>query len=309
MKKILTVLPAVALALVGCQSSTSSENINIDEPSSSSVASSSSEAVNPSKKLPTDYIVTEMGGYDYSGSTLTITKGVCKDKANNYDWSTVTQTGSLTKNDDGTVTADLGDGAGAHTFEFVGEGSFPNGDYYLSSTLDSALVLGFSLTSPKNYSEVIYPNTDCLFKYFGEMAETFIGIADADASANVVFGCKDLSLGGLKMTYISNDETSVDYTISFGGKSCKMHQDFLYAYSEEDCKLAFENYRQEYESGETKDFFDFNDYDQDIDGEEACIAVMEDYSHAAVLAKQAPVSMRQVKSVLKAIGSKLRNQK
>ena len=310
MKKLWSLLPAAALALVGCNSSSSSDSSTATAPEIP-VENQPEEnpTVTPSKKLPTDYIVVEMGGYEYSGPTLTITKGVCKDKANKYDWSTVTQTGSLNKNDDGTVRADLGDGNGEGLYEFKGEGSFPKGDYYLSSMLDSALAWGFSLTDASNYSEVVYPTTDCIFKYFGEMVETFEGITEANGGAQLQVGCNDIKMGDFVMSYESNTETSIDFKVSYNGKSCKMHQDFLYAYSEKDCELAFKNYQQEYENGETTDFFDFGKYDQDIQAEEACEALLIDYNGAAVLAKKAEVSEKQIKKVLKAIASSIRKQK
>lgn len=308
MKKLWPLIPAVALALVGCNSSSSGSStatapeIPSDDPPPPPA---------PQKKLPTDYIVVEMGSFEYTGSGLTITKGVCKDKANKYDWSTVPQSGSIAKNDDGSVNVDLGDGNGTHKYEYKSEGSFPKGDYFLSSMLDSASVWGFSLAEPKDYSAVIYPPKDCIFKYFGEMVETFGGITETDVSDNAQLkvGCSEILLGDFVMTYVSNTETSIDYKISFGGKSCKMHQDFLYAYSEKDCELAFSNYQQEYEAGETTDFFDFDKHDQDITAEEACVGLLADYNGAAVLAKKATVSEKQIKKILKAAGASLRKQK
>ena len=313
MKKILTVLPAAALALTACETSSTSVDVTVESSSSveSVASSSSSEAV--VKTLPTDYIVTEMGGYEVAGSSLSITKGVCKDKANNYDWSTVTQTGSLTQNADGTVTVDLGDGNGAQTYDFKAEGAFPTGDYYLSSMLAEPLAWGFSMTSPNNYSEAVYPTTECLLQHFGETYETFKQYIPENVADQIVIGCNELSFNGLKMTYVSHDETSIDYKLSYGESDCLLHQDFLYAYSETDCALAFKNYQEEYESGETTKFFNFDDYDQDISADESeqakCLSVFASYAAATTLAKKTPVSEKQIKKVLKAFGSKLRKQK
>ncbi len=315
MNKILAVLPAAALAVTACTSTSTTGPEDVISNSSSSVEavsgeSSSSTVTTPVKNYPTKYIVTDMGEYEFSGSAWTVTKGSCTSEANKAVWKKVSQTGSLVQNANGTVSVDLGDGEGAETFDYRVESAFPMGDYFLTSSLQMPLVIGFSLTTPNKYTEMIYPTSECVLKDFGEMAETFSEIAEAASANDVVVGCNDISYGPMKLTYLSNDETSIDYSLTYKDYSCKLHHEFLYADSEEDCKLAFETYQKEYEEGETKDLFDFENYDQNINAaegsEEACEALflhfMLDNAGNLNLSKQAPVDVeKQVKKLVRAI--------
>ena len=68
MKKVLAVLPVVALALTGCISSSDDSKTSADPAPA---------------QLPTDFIVTEMGSYRYAADgTLEVTKATCSDYAN-----------------------------------------------------------------------------------------------------------------------------------------------------------------------------------------------------------------------------------
>ena len=156
MKKVLTVLPLAALALVGCQSS-SGDSVTAPD-------------VQPlPQNYPTDYIISELGTYNYAADgTLEITKGTCTDRANEYVWEKVTKTGSLKDAGNNSAEMDLGDGDGKNTYEFrvaAGE-KFPEGDFYKSSTLNDPLIWGVVLEDPY-YSEAIFINTDCIFENFG----------------------------------------------------------------------------------------------------------------------------------------------
>ena len=333
MKKILTILPAAALAFTACTSSNSTgpedvianmSSSNENAVSSSSEvaqgASSSSTITTPVKKYPTNYIVVEMGEYALDGNVFTTTMGSCTAEGNQAVWKKVSQTGTMAKNDDGTVKVDFGDGEGEYIFDYKAEGDFPKGDYYLSNMLDSALVFGFSLTTPDQYTAVIYPTTECVIKGFTEMAETFSDIAGLEINNSQV-GCNDVTAGDMKLSYVSNDETSIDYKLTYKEYSCDLHHEFLYENSEEDCKLAFANYQEEYEKGETKDLFDFGNYDQDINAkegsEEACATLFMAYMVDAMggnmdmlLAKKAPVDAeKQVKKLIRAISPRTLKKK
>lgn len=298
MKKLLAILPAATFALTGCLSS------------SDNSATSASPVPPP---LPVDFIVTEMGEYSYAADgALEITKATCKDYANEVVWKKTTQTGSLTDNGDNTAKINLGDGSGYNTYKFAslaGE-RFPVGSFYKTSTINNPLVEGLILEDPY-YSEVIFVNTQCLFQNFGEMQETMSQIAKVPKSS-VTMECNKVSIQGLTMTYVSHTETSIDYTLSYAGKSCSMKHNFLYAYNRDDCSKAFANYQQEYANGETQDFFNFDLYDQDITASAECIDVLGDFHNATGLAKSgasSALSEKQVKDILRALGSRIRHGK
>ncbi|OWV15960.1 hypothetical protein SAMN06298224_2180 [Fibrobacter sp. UWB16] len=297
MKKVLTVLPLAALALVGCQSS-SGDSVTAPD-------------VQPlPQNYPTDYIISELGTYNYAADgTLEITKGTCTDRANEYVWEKVTKTGSLKDAGNNSAEMDLGDGAGKNTYAFVaayGE-PFPSGSYYMTSTLNQKLIRGVILDD-SYYDDVVFVNTDCLFENFGEMQETLALIAGVEKS-EINMSCKVLSIQGLEMEYKSHRSMGVEYTLSYAGKVCNVKHDFRYANVETDCERAFKDYQKDYESGETTEFFNFDFYDQDINTD-ACDEVLEDFHNATGLAKSAPgVSKKQVKDILRAIGKRLRHGK
>lgn len=297
MKKFLAILPAATLALTGCLSSTDEETTTPPAP----------------KVLPTDYIVSEMGEYSYGADgSLEITKATCTDRANEYVWTKVTQHGSLTDTQNNTAQIDLGDGAGKLAYDFkplTGE-TFPNGSFYKTSSLGNALIEGVMLEDPY-YSDVIFVNTQCLFQNFGEMQETLALMAKVPKSS-ITMECNKLSIQGLEMTYVSHTETGMNYTLSYGGKSCTVKHEFRYAYNKDDCVDAFKDYQQEYAEGETQEFFDFNLYDQNIAVSDECVGLFSSFHDETGLAKSGStpaISEKQIKDVLRAVGNRLRKGK
>ena len=296
MKKVLAVLPVVALALTGCISSSDDSKTSADPAPA---------------QLPTDFIVTEMGSYSYAADgTLEVTKATCSDYANEVVWKKTTQSGSLTDAGNGKAQMDLGDGDGKNTYEFraaAGE-QFPEGNFYKSSTLNDPLIWGVVLEDPY-YSEAIFINTDCIFENFGEMQETLALMVGVPKSS-INMSCKTLSIEGLEMTYVSHTQGSIDYTVSYGGVTSNVKQNFRYAFVENDCKKAFKDYQKEYESGETQDFFNFDYYDQDIDTSAEFTDLIVNFHNRTGLAKSAPtLTEKQIKDIFRAVGSKLRHGK
>ena len=296
MKKVLAVLPVVALALTGCISSSDDSKTSADPAPA---------------QLPTDFIVTEMGSYRYAADgTLEVTKATCSDYANEVVWKQTTQSGSLTDAGNGKAQMDLGDGAGKNAYEFTvaaGE-QFPEGNFYKSSTLNDPLIWGVVLEDPY-YSEAIFINTDCIFENFGEMQET-LALMVGVPKTSINMSCKTLSIEGLEMTYVSHTQESIEYTVSYGGEKSTVKQRFRYAFVENDCKKAFKDYQKEYESGETQDFFNFDYYDQDIDASAEFTDLIVNFHNRTGLAKSAPtLTEKQIKDIFRAVGSKLRHGK
>lgn len=301
MKKLLALLPAATFALTACTSS-------------SDDGASASTPVSTPVSLPTDYIVAEMGEYDYdSDGTLTITKGSCSSYQNEVLWKLEDTRGSIAKVDDDNVQINLGDGAGAQAYNFkamAGE-QFPNGSFYKTSALSDALIEGVILEEPY-YSDVYYVNTQCFFQNFGEMQETMAEIAKVSKSS-VTMECDKISIKGLEMKYVSHDKDGVKYTLSYAGKTSNVDHKFLYAFNKDDCTKAFKNYQQEFENGETEDAFDFELNDQDINASEEFTDVLTAFHAATGLAKSggaaSTVSEKQIKDILRAVGNRLRGRK
>ena len=296
MKKLLALLPAATFALTAC---TSSSDDGVSAP--------------PPVSLPTDYIVAQMGEFDYdSDGNLTITKGSCEAYANEASWKTVETRGSIAKVDDDNAQINLGEGAGAQAYNFkaiAGE-QFPNGSFYKTSALSDALIEGVILEDPY-YSDVYYINTQCFFQNFGEMQETMAEIAKVPKSS-VTMDCDKVSIQGLEMKYVSHEKDAVKYTLSYAGKTCDVDHKFLYSFDKDDCTKAFKNYQQEFENGETEDAFDFERHDQDIHASAECVDVLSDFHDATGLAKSGAASTigeKQIKDILRAVGARLRGRK
>ena len=297
MKKLLALLPAATMALTGCLSSSDKNATSAPVPAA----------------LPTDFIVLEMGEYDYAADgSLEITKASCTDLANEYVWNETTQRGSIASTGDNSAQIDLGDGSGLNAYNFVavaGE-SFPNGNFYKTSALGNELIQGVVLEDPY-YSEVAFINTQCIFQNFGEMQQTMALIAKVPQN-EVIMECNKISIQGLAMEYVSHEKDAMKYKLSYAGKSCDVEHNFLYAYNKNDCSLAFKNYQKEYENGETTDFFNFELYDQDIHTSAECTDVLTNFHLATGLAKSgetSTISEKQVKDILRAMGSRLRGRK
>lgn len=295
MKKVLALLPAATLALTGCLSSSSS-----DDDSSTAVV------------LPDDYIVIQMGSFVYEDGNFEITKATCSSYANNYEWKKENQPGLLKAVSDNTAEIDFGRTGNkvAYNFKAIAGEDFPSGLYYKSSALKDSLIEGLKLLDPY-YSEVAFINTDCIFQNFGEMQETMAEIAKVPKNA-VTMECKKISIQGLEMTYDSHTPTSINYTISYAGKSCPIKHEFRYAYNESDCAAAFKDYQKEYDNGETNELFDFELHDQHIDACSDFVDLITDFHNATGLAKsssESSLSEKQIKDILRLIGNRIRKGK
>jgi hypothetical protein len=294
MKKVLTILPAVAIALTGC------------------ISSSDDSSDSTPKTLPTDYIVIQMGEYVYEDGNFMTTLATCTDRANEAVWEKYNSPGFLRAGDNNTAEIDLTASGNKVTYEYrplAGE-TFPSGYYYKSSALKDPLIEGIVLED-SYYNDVAYVNTDCLFQNLGEMQETMAEIAGVEKSS-VNMGCKTISVAGLEMNYVSHTSTSVDYTLSYAGRTCSLKHEFLYAFNKSDCELAFKTYQEEYANGETKDFFNFELHDQHITASEECTQLFLDFNRATGLAKsgsESSISEKQVKDMIRAIGNRLRKGK
>ena len=294
MKKILAFLPAATLALTGCVSSSD------DDSSSTSVV------------LPDDYIIAQMGEFTYEDGNIEITTATCTDAANEFVWQKENRLGSLNLVSDNTAEFDAKrDGNKvSYAFKAIAGETFPNGVFYRSSSLKDSLVEGFRLEDPY-YSEVAFINTQCLFRNFGEMQETLAEIAGVPKTS-ITMECNKISIQGLEMTYDSHTNTSINYTISYAGKSCPIKHEFRYAYNKDDCSAAFKDYQQEYANGETEEFFNFELYDQNITACSDFVDLIVDFHTATGLAKSgsdSSLSEKQIKDVLRAIGNRLRKGK
>jgi hypothetical protein len=300
MKKLLAILPAVALAFTGCGVSSSDEVTIVVSSSSTAQSSSGFEKISLN-----DQIVYDMGEFAYTNGVFEVTKGLCTSEANHAVWKKVPKTGSLTDNLNGSAEVDLGEGKS--TYYFNVEESFPNGTYYKASTLKDPLVLGFVLDDPY-YDDVVFVNNECIFQYFGEMKETFADIAEVRAEF-INVKCNELDYGGLAMKYVAHTDTSIDYDVSYGSMVSRVHQGFRYAFNEADCNAAFDEYQKEYEDGETEDLFDFNRYDQRLHADENFTDLIIAYNNNAALAKKAEISEKDVLKLLRAAGSSIRRAK
>ena len=141
------------------------------------------------------------------------------------------------------------------------------------------------------------------------MQETLALIAKVPKSS-INMSCKTLSIEGLEMTYVSHTQGSIEYTVSYGGVTSNVKQAFRYAFVENDCRKAFKDYQQEYESGETQEFFNFDLYDQDISASAEFVDLISNFHNRTGLAKSAPtLTEKQIKDIFRAVGSKLRHGK
>ena len=293
MKKVLALLPAATLALTGCLSSSDDDN--------------STPAAHPD-----DYIVTQMGSFVYEDGNFEITKATCSSYANEYVWKKENQPGLLKAVSDNSAEIDFGRTGNkvAYDFKAIAGEKFPSGFFYKSSALKDPLIEGLKLEEPY-YNEVVFVNTDCIFQYLGEMRETMAEIAKVPKDS-VTLECKKISIQGLEMTYDSHTPTSINYTISYAGKSCPITHEFRYAYNENDCAAAFKNYQKEYDNGETDKPFDFELHDQNIHACSEFVDLITDFHNATGLAKSASessLSEKQVKDILRLIGNRIRKGK
>ncbi len=104
-------------------------------------------------------------------------------------------------------------------------------------------------------------NTDCLVDDL-DFADEILNFLEINERDRVVYSCNSVNAAGVNITLVSNKPTSVSYNLSYEGIKCDVTEKLRFAYYEDDCKAAYD------------------DFTIDVEKDPALTFKMEDYSYA-----------------------------
>ena len=238
--------------------------------------------------------------YDEDDSTLKWIEPVCKvERPGNLmgpedvdEWDTTSYKAFQKK---GVVTIKNKEGSAQFDFE---DGSFPNGLWAIDPDKRSKLLYyGYRLEDDELLKQVIHYDGNCLMKDFysqlgkkneaiEDMEKTFVHFyklflpSEKDYSEKNMLSdiratdCDELSLfSGLITLKVSDfKESSGKISVSFNQRTCDVNFQIRYAYNQEDCEAAYDDFK--IDSNAEKNF-DFENYNFDVtyegDDEEYCL--------------------------------------
>jgi uncharacterized protein YneR len=137
---------------------------------------------------------------------------------------------------------------------------YPAGLLYQADQADKYSINGF-VVGENTYTNVGFINTDCLVDDL-DFADEILDFLEINANDQVSYGCNSVNAAGVNITLVSNKPTSVSYNLSYEGIKCDVTEKLRFAYYEDDCKAAYD------------------DFTIDAEKDPALTFKMEDYSYA-----------------------------
>lgn len=137
---------------------------------------------------------------------------------------------------------------------------YPAGLLYQADQADKYSINGF-VVGENTYTNVGFINTDCLVDDL-DFADEILNFLEINERDRVVYSCNSVNAAGVNITLVSNKPTSVSYNLSYEGIKCDVTEKLRFAYYEDDCKAAYD------------------DFTIDVEKDPALTFKMEDYSYA-----------------------------
>ena len=219
--------------------------------------------VQKTRNLPTEYYIKDVMAYSWSNGAeqATIYSSTCKEdnyklvwKPDNKQEYTVTFFDYYERD---SVEIMIGAASFGMFYDADPDLPYPAGLLYQADQANKASINGFVI-GENTYANVGFINTDCLVDDldFADEILNFLEINDRD---RVVYSCNSVNAAGVEIKLVSNKPTSVSYNLSYEGIKCDVTEKLRFAYYEDDCNAAYEDFLIDAEKDPTLKF-DMNDY-------------------------------------------------
>ena len=171
---------------------------------------------------------------------------------------------------------------------------FPAGRLYQADQINKPSINGFVI-GYDTYANVGFINTDCLVDDL-DLADEIMDFLKIDGNDRVTYGCNSVNAAGVEIKLLSNKPTTVTYSVSYEGNKCDLTETLRFAFYEDDCKAAYEDFLDDAEADPTLRF-DMDDYSYSLETESLrCIDnLLDDFYMNAPLFKGKKVQKRSAK--------------
>ena len=134
---------------------------------------------------------------------------------------------------------------------------YPAGFLYQADQAREASINGF-VVGTSTYTNVGFINTDCLVDDL-DFADEILNFLEINERDRVVYSCNSVNAAGVEIKLTSNKPTSVSYNLSYEGIKCDITEKLRFAYYEDDCKAAYDDFLIDAEKDPALKF-DMTDY-------------------------------------------------
>ncbi len=254
--------------------------------------------------LPTDYYIKDVMAYTWENGAdqATVYSSTCKEvdyrlvwKADNQKEYVVTFYDYPSRD---SIEMMIGTASFGMYYDADMSNPYPAGRLYQADQIHEDAINGF-IIGYDSYTNVGFINTPCVVEDldFADEIMDFLKINDND---RVTYNCNTVTAAGVDIKLVSNKPTSVSYTISFEDNRCDLTEALRFAYYEDDCKAAYEDFKIDAEADPTLKF-DMNDYSYGLSTESiACLDdLLDDFFMDASLFKGKNVQKRTGKEFAK----------
>ena len=134
---------------------------------------------------------------------------------------------------------------------------YPAGLLYQADQSREASINGF-VVGTDTYANVGFINTECLVDDL-DFADEILNFLQINERDRVSYRCNSVNAAGVEIKLVSNKPTSVSYNLSYGGIKCDVTEKLRFAYYEDDCKAAYDDFTIDAEKDPALKF-DMTDY-------------------------------------------------
>ena len=179
---------------------------------------------------------------------------------------------------------------------------YPAGLLYQADQVDKASINGFVIGTD-TYANVGFINTDCLVDDL-DFADEILNFLEINERDRVTYSCNSVNAAGVEIKLTSNKPTSVSYNLSYEGIKCDVTEKLRFAYYEDDCKAAYDDFTIDVEKDPTLKF-DMTDYSYALSTSDIeCIDdLMDEFYMNAPLLKSQNVKKKTGKDFAKLLAS------
>lgn len=220
--------------------------------------------------LPTDYYIKDILAYSWRAGAdqATVYSSTCREvdyklvwKADNKQEYVVTFYDYPSRD---SVEMMIGNASFGMYYDADLSNPYPAGRFYQADQIRENSINGF-IIGYDTYTNVGFINTPCPVEDL-DFADEIMDFLKINSNDRVTYNCNTVNAAGVDIKLVSNEPTSVSYSISYEGNRCDLTETLRFAYYEDDCNAAYEDFLIDAEADPSLKF-DMNDYSYKLETE------------------------------------------
>ena len=264
MKKKLLTLGLVLLFCSACEETVTDSTDNGDD-GNMNVPKETSKAgdVQKTRNLPTDYFIKDVVAYTWASGTkqATVYSSTCEEVNNKLVWKADNKKEYVVSLFDYPSRDSIEMMIGAASFGMYYDADlrnpFPAGHLYQANETNKNSINGFVI-GYDTYTNVGFINTQCLVQNL-DITDEIMDFFKIGGGDRITYDCNSVNVAGVDIKLVSHTPTSISYSFFYEGYRCDLTETFRFAYYQEDCEAAYEDFKIDAVADPTL-VFDMNDY-------------------------------------------------